>query len=43
MEPGTLMSRLLFGAAILMAVLASFEAFLVIVKMSRPLEGIMFQ
>jgi hypothetical protein len=43
MESGTLLSRLLFGAAIVMAVLASFETFAVIMKLSRALESVMFQ
>jgi hypothetical protein len=39
MDPGTLLSRLLFGAAIVMALLASFEAFMVMVRLVRALEG----
>jgi hypothetical protein len=37
------MSRPLFGAAVLMALLASFEAFAVIVKLSKALEGVLLR
>jgi hypothetical protein len=43
MQPGTLMSRPLFGPAVLMALLASFEAFAVIVKLSKALEGVLLR
>jgi len=43
MEPGTLVSRLLFGAAIVMALLASFEAFMLIVRLANSLEGALFR
>jgi hypothetical protein len=43
MNPGTLLSRLLFGAAIVMALLASIEAFTLIVRLVRTLESGLFR